>query len=122
LCGGIAVTPIPAADIAPVTSLQVSLVAGIAHISGRELTIKTAGEFLAAIGANVGIGYGMRELSRALLKFLASGAGTAASMALAAGATYTIGVAASAYFIEDKSIDEVKRRFRKERQNSTSQT
>lgn len=115
LCGGIAATPLPVADIAPITSLQVSLVAGIAYVSGREMSVKTAAEFMAAMGMNVGIGYGLREVARALLKTLAPGPGTAASAAIAAAATYAIGRAATAYFLDGKSEEEAKAKFEEEK-------
>lgn len=117
LCGGIAATPLPVADIAPITSLQVSLVAGIAYISGREMNVKTAAEFMTAMGLNVGIGFGLREVARALLKTLAPGPGTAASAAIAAAATYAIGRAATTYFLEGASIDAAKASFEVEMKN-----
>lgn len=106
LCGGIAATPIPVGDLAPITSLQLSLVAGIAYVSGREMTVKTAAEFLAAMGMNVGAGFALRETARALIKVFAPGAGSAISAAVAFGATYSIGKAATAYFIDEKSLEQ----------------
>jgi uncharacterized protein (DUF697 family) len=50
----------------------------------------------------------MRELARALLKFVPI-AGNAGSGVLAAAATYAIGKAAVAYFIDDVKIEDVKK-------------
>ncbi len=103
----VAVTPIPVGDIAPITSLQVLLVSGIGYIAGRDLDPKTAGEFLAAAGVNVGAGFVLREAARALLK-LVPGVGSLGSAAVAFAGTMAVGEAAAAYFIDQKPIDEVK--------------
>src|SRR5262249_2267042 len=54
ICTGIAALPIPIADLIPITTMQVTLVAAIAWLSGRSLDKKAATEFLGAMGANVG--------------------------------------------------------------------
>src|SRR5690606_34646628 len=56
ICAGIAATPIPVADLIPITSAQIGMITGIAYLSGRELSRKSAMEFLAASGVNVGAG------------------------------------------------------------------
>src|SRR5207237_7809057 len=61
ICAGIAALPIPVADVIPITTLQVSLIAAIAWLSGRPLSKKAAAEFLGAMGVNVGIGFAFRE-------------------------------------------------------------
>jgi uncharacterized protein len=100
LCATVAFTPIPVADIVPITTMQVGLVASISYVAGRTVTLKSAGEFLTAVGANVGIGFAVRELARAAVK-LVPGAGDLVSSAIAYGTTMAIGKAASAYFIDD---------------------
>ena len=100
-CGGIAAIPIPVADIAPITSLQVSLISGIAYTSGRKLSLETAREFLAAFGINIGTGYTLRELARALLKLGLPVGGSIISASIAYAGTYGIGKAAIAHFIFD---------------------
>lgn len=107
--------PMPGLDIPVVTSLQISLVSGIAYVSGRDVSTKTAGEFLAAVGMNVGVGYGMHQLVRVLAKVLAPGAGHAVSGAMAGATTYAIGLAATSYFVEGKGPDEAKALFDKYR-------
>jgi len=107
-CAGLAATPIPVADIVPITSLQVALIAGIGYISGRTLTLKTAGEFLTALGVNVGAGFVLREGARALIKFVFPGGGSLISAGVAFAGTVGIGAAATAYFIEGRSIEDAK--------------
>ncbi len=112
IAGGIAATPLPVADILPITTTQVAMITAIAYVSGRELNRKTALEFLGALGVNVGAGFAFRELSRALVKFFVPAGGSVISAGIAFGATWGIGEASTAYFIEDKSIKEAKKRFR----------
>jgi uncharacterized protein len=114
VCAGVGATPIPGVDIPIITGLQLSLVSGIAYVSGREMSLKTASEFLAAVGMNVGVGYGMRQLTRALAKVVAPGAGHAVSGAMAGAATYAIGKAAVLYFIDGKGPAEAKAFFEKQ--------
>jgi len=66
------------------------------HISGRELSLKAAGEFIGALGMNIGVGMAFREGARAAVKLL-PGWGNAISGGVAAAGTYGIGRAASAY-------------------------
>lgn len=107
VCALVAAAPIPGADILPITSLQVLLVSAIGYIGGRNLEPKTAAEFVAAAGVNVGAGFAMREAARALLK-LVPGAGNLASAAIAFAGTMGIGEAAAAYFIDRVPIERAK--------------
>jgi len=88
------------------------MVASIMHVSGRELSRKAIGEFLSALGMNIGAGLVLREGARAAVKLL-PGFGSAISGAIAGGATYTLGRAATAYFIEGVPLPEVRKFFRK---------
>jgi uncharacterized protein (DUF697 family) len=103
--------PIPVADLIPITSAQIAMITGIAYISGRDLSKKSAMEFLAAIGANVGVSFAFRQGARALVKFLFPGAGNAVSATVTLAGTWGIGEAAMAYFIEDATVEEAKQRF-----------
>jgi predicted GTPase len=98
-CAAIAATPIPVGDIVPITSMQVALVASIGYIGGRSMSTRTAGEFLAAAGVNLGAGFAMREAARAVVKLLPI-AGNLVSAAVAFAATMAIGEAAAVYFID----------------------
>jgi uncharacterized protein (DUF697 family) len=112
LCTAVGTEPIPLADFPILTSLQISMVASIIYISGRTVSRKMAAEFIAALGANVGMGIVLREGSRALLK-LFPGWGNVISGAIAGAGTYAIGKAATAYFIEGGTIEEARRLFRR---------
>jgi uncharacterized protein (DUF697 family) len=112
ICGAIGAQPIPLADFPIITSLQATMVASIAHLGGREFRVKAAGEFLAALGANIGAGLVFREGARAAAK-LVPGWGAAISGGVAAAGTYAIGRAAVAYFIEGVSLRDARNIFRK---------
>jgi uncharacterized protein (DUF697 family) len=112
LCTTVGVEPIPLADFPILTALQVLMVASIMHVSGRPVSRKAIGEFVSALGMNIGVGLLFREGARAAIKVLA-GFGSAISGAIAGGATYALGRAATAYFIEGVPLPEVRKLFRK---------
>ncbi len=109
ICAGLAATPIPVADIIPITMTQITMTMGIGFISGRELSRQTALEFLSAIGVNISLGVGFRELARALVKWIVPVGGLVISAAVAHSGTHAIGESAIAYFIYKKSEEEAKR-------------
>jgi uncharacterized protein (DUF697 family)/GTP-binding protein EngB required for normal cell division len=104
----VAALPLPVADIAPITALQVSMLTAIGYIGGRELSTKTAAELLTALGVNVGASYVFREIARGLVRWVFPGGGSAVSSAVAYAGTYGLGAAAIAYFIDGKSLAEAK--------------
>jgi uncharacterized protein (DUF697 family) len=110
-CTTVGVEPIPLADFPILTTIQVLMVAGIMRVSGREISRRAIAEFLSALGMNIGAGLVFREGARAAIKVL-PGFGSAISGAIAGGATYTLGRAATAYFVEGMPLPEVKRLFR----------
>jgi predicted GTPase len=118
LAGGIAATPIPVADILPITATQVGLIVGIGYLSGREMSKQAAKEFLVALGANLGAAYALRELARAVGKIALPVGGEVISAGVAAAGTWAIGEAAIAYFIEGTTIEEAKARFRKRKKET----
>jgi uncharacterized protein (DUF697 family) len=111
ICTGIAALPIPIADLIPITTMQVTLVAAIAWLAGRPVDKKGAAEFLGAMGVNVGAAFALREGARALIKFVFPGAGSMVSGAIAFAGTMAIGAAARQYFLRGASIEEAKRSF-----------
>jgi predicted GTPase len=115
VCAGIAAAPIPVADIFPLTALQAGLVAAIAWIGGRSLDVSGATEFLASLGANVGVAFALRETVRALLKVVVPAGGALVSATVAFSGTMAIGVAARAYFIAGVSLKDAKGLFRRSR-------
>ena len=112
ICATIGLQPIPFADYPILTGLQVMMISGIMHISGRAMSVKAAGEFVTALGANVGAGLVLREGSRALLKLVPVW-GNIVSGAIAGGGTYALGRAASAYFIEGVGIKDARKLLRR---------
>lgn len=110
---GIAAVPIPVADLIPITTMQVTLVAAIAWLSGRPLDKRAAAEFVGAMGANVGAAFVLRESARALIKFVFPGAGGMVSGAIAFAGTMAIGAAARQYFLRGGSIDDARAAFTK---------
>ena len=116
VCAAVAAVPIPVADIGPITAAQVGMITAIGYIGGRELTPKAAGEFLLALGVNVGVGFVFREIARGLIRFAFPGGGSVISAGIAYAATVGLGAAAIAYFVEGKSVDEAKREYGKTRE------
>jgi predicted GTPase len=113
ICAGIAAAPIPVADVVPLTTLQASLVAGIAWIGGRSIDKRGTSEFLAGLGANIGAAFVLREAFRALMKVIAPGGGPVISATIAFSGTMAIGSAANAYFIRGVSFENARAIFRK---------
>ncbi len=120
ISAAIGAQPIPLADFPILTALQFMMVAGVMHISGRELSLKAAGEFIGALGVNIGVGMAFREGARAAVKLL-PGWGNAISGGVAAAGTYGIGRAAGAYFIEGISLGELRKLFRRKRRDEIRQ-
>lgn len=114
ICAAIGAQPIPLADMPVLTALQVMMVSGIMYISGRERSLRAATEFMAALGANVGVGMLLREGTRAMLKFFPGWGNVVCGMVAGAG-TYAIGRAATAYFLEGASLKEAKQTYLKSR-------
>src|SRR6266481_1434669 len=114
ICAAIGAQPIPLADLPVLTVLQVLMVSGIMYISGRERSLRAATEFIAALGANVGVGMLLREGARAMLKFFPGWGNVVCGMVAGAG-TYAIGRAATAYFLEGASLKEAKQTYLKSR-------
>jgi len=110
ICAAVGAQPIPLADLPILTTLQLVMVAGIMHISGRERSLRAATEFVGALGANVGIGMILREGTRAALKFFPGWGNVVCGMVAGAG-TFAIGHAAMVYFIEGASLRDARRAF-----------
>jgi uncharacterized protein (DUF697 family) len=110
VCAAVGVQPIPLADFPVLTALQLAMVSGVMHVSGRELGLKAATEFFGALGLNIGAGMVFREGARAAVKLI-PGWGNAISGGVAAAGTYAVGRSAIAYFIEGVSIIEARKLF-----------
>ena len=110
----VALSPIPISDIYILLLLQGILVCLIASLSGRDISLDTAKEFVLSMGGIAGAGYGFRLLAQQASKILNvfwAGSGSAGSASIAALGTSAIGKAAIAYYIDDKTIEEAKSTF-----------
>ena len=110
--GALGIQPIPLADLPFLLAFQTMLVSGIIYISGEEMNARLGGRFLTSLGVNVGLGMALREGARAAAKFL-PGWGNAVSGLVAAGGTYAIGRAATAYYIVGVSLPDTKKIFKR---------
>lgn len=99
IAGTIGTTPIPVADIAILTPLQILMISIIGALSGRPVSKDTATEYIAAAGVNIGAAIGLREGARQLVKLVPFG-GSVISGSIAATSTYALGKSAEAYFFE----------------------
>ena len=114
IAGTVALTPIPVSDIYILTVLQCLLVCLIAALSGRDISIETAKEFLFSIGGITGAGYVFRlaaQQTSKLLNVFWPGSGSAVSAGIAALGTNAIGKAAIGYYIDEKNLEEAKKVF-----------
>ena len=110
----VALSPIPISDIYILLLLQGILVCLIASLSGRDISLDTAKEFVLSMGGIAGAGYGFRLLAQQASKILNvfwAGSGSAVSASIAALGTSAIGKAAIAYYIDDKTIEEARSTF-----------
>ena len=112
----VATTPIPISDIYVLLIIQTLLVTLIASLSGRDISIEAAKEFVFGMGGIVGAGYTFRliaQQSSKLLNTIWPGAGTAVSSVIAATGTTAIGNAAISYYIDDRTIEDAIKDFEK---------
>ncbi len=108
----VAATPIPISDIYILIIVQSILVCLIASLSGRDISIETAKEFILSMGGIAGAGYTFRILAQQaskLLNLIVPVTGSALSSSIAAIGTSSIGKAAIAYYIDGKTIEEAKK-------------
>jgi uncharacterized protein (DUF697 family)/predicted GTPase len=112
MAAAIATTPIPVPDIMPLLALQAALIMLIAYLAGRDITYEAAKELITALGALGVTGFTLRMAAQQgskLLNWLFPGAGSAVSASIAGGGTYAIGVAAVAYFVDEKKAEDMRR-------------
>ena len=112
VCGVIGLQPIPLADMPILTTLQTLMVGLIIYTAGKSVTARMVGEFLGALGLNIGAGILFREGARAIIRIVPVW-GNAVSGMIAGAGTYAVGRTAIAYFIEDIPINESKKLFQK---------
>lgn len=110
----VALTPIPVSDIYVLLIIQSVLVSLIASLSGRDISLDTAKEFIFSMGGVAGAGYVFRVAAQQASKLLNAvwpGSGSAVSSGIAAVGTSAIGKAAIAYYIDEQDMEEVKKIF-----------
>lgn len=110
----VALTPIPVSDIYVLLIIQAILVALIASLSGRDISLDTAKEFIFSLGGIAGAGYAFKLVAQQASKFLNGiwpGVGSAVSATVAATGTSAIGKSAVSYYIDGNDIESVKIKF-----------
>ena len=110
----IALTPIPVSDVYILLVLQAILVSMIASLSGRDVSLESAKEFIFSMGGIAGAGYTFRLVAQQASKLLNGiwpGSGSAVSSAIAAAGTAAIGKTAISYYIDGVDLEEAKEKF-----------
>ena len=100
VCAGIALVPIPVADILVLTPIQLAMVTAIGYFHGVEVTTERAAELMGVVGA----GIGFREAARQLVK-LVPGYGSAISAGVAFAGTVALGEVANVWFERQMKMD-----------------
>lgn len=124
----IALSPIPISDIYMLLILQAFLVVLIASLSGRDISIDTAKEFIFSLGGIGGLGLTFRLIAQQaskLMNALWPGSGSAVSAAVAFTGTGLIGKAAISYYINGEDLKTTKEKLdeqKKEIQNNENQS
>jgi uncharacterized protein (DUF697 family)/predicted GTPase len=97
IAGGIGLSPIPLSDIAVLLPLQLMMIAVIAGLSCRKLSLGSATEFLTAAGINVTTAFTLRTIAQQMVKLLPGG-GPVVSGGIASAGTKALGKSAQSYF------------------------
>ena len=115
ICAGVALTPIPVADMMVISPVQLAMVAAVGFFHGVEVTRERVVELVTVLGA----GFGLREAARQLLK-LVPGAGPMVSAAIAFAGTVALGEAANLWFKNQMRVpaEELKDLFQRTAENA----
>ena len=103
---------IPVSDIYLLIILQALMVVIISLLSGRDLTINAAIEFIVSLGGIGGIGFALRIVAQQAAKFINAvlpGAGSVISAFIVSAGTYGMGKAAIAYYANDGTVEQAKK-------------
>ena len=114
MAGVIGVQPIPLADFPVLLALQMFMVSLIIYVSGRDFSLRVAGEFATSLGIGFGAGLVFRETARAAVKILPVW-GHVISGGVAGAGTYALGRAAIAYFIDGQNMPRVRLPWRRKK-------
>ena len=118
IASAIALANIPVADIYILLLVQSIMVALIAGLSGRDISIDTGKEFLASLFLTSGAGTIFRFIAHGAVKFIP--AGGVVNSTIAGVGTKAIGAAAVKYYIEGISIEEAREVFKKQNKSKTT--
>lgn len=118
IASAIALANIPVADIYILLLLQSIMVALIAGLSGREMSIDTGKEFLGSLFLTGGAGTVFRFIAHGAVKFIP--AGGIVNSTIAGAGTKAIGAAAIKYYIEGISMEDAREVFKRENKNKES--
>lgn len=121
LAGTIALTPIPVSDIYVLLIIQTILVSLIASLSGRDMSLNTAKEFIFSMGGLAGAGHALKLVAQQGAKFLNAlfpGSGSVVSAGVAALGTSAIGKAAISYYIDGNTIEEAKKKYEESKETA----
>ena len=113
IASAIAFANIPVADIYVLLVVQSIMVALIAGLSGRDISIDTGKEFLASLFLTGGAGAVFRIIAHSAVKFIPV-AGGVINSGIAGAGTKAIGTAAIKYYIDGVSIEEAREIFKTE--------
>lgn len=112
----VALTPIPVSDIYILVTIEMVEVSLIGLLSGREMNMDTAKEFIFSMGGISVVGRILKTFAQQSVKLLNAlfpGCGSSISAGIAFVGTYAIGMSAIAYYIDGKNIKESKKLFQK---------
>jgi uncharacterized protein (DUF697 family) len=98
VCAGVAIQPIPFADIFVLTPIQAYFATRIAAIRGIPVTESAVSDWIKAIVALVGLGVAAQQIAIAVWKLVTFGLGAFLTIPLVYGLTYAIMKVADAYF------------------------
>lgn len=121
VAGTVALTPIPISDIYILLIMQALLVSLIASLSGRDISLDTAKEFVLSMGGLGGAGYALKLTAQQGAKLLNGfwpGAGSFVSAGVASIGTSAIGRAAISYYIDGNTIEKAKKKFKESRETA----
>ena len=100
VCAAVALAPLPVADMLVLTPIQLAMVATIGYFHGIEVSADRAGELMGVMG----VGVGLREAARQLVK-LVPGYGLVVSAGIAFAGTVALGETAHLWFSRQMKVD-----------------
>ncbi len=106
---------LPVADYFVLLALESVLVSMIMALSGRDMSLDTAKEFILSLTGTAAVGLAFRQAARIAVKFIPV-AGNLVSAGIAAVGMKAIGDASIEYFIKGFDLKEVRKKYQKQSQ------